>query len=239
MTDQVLRKTMRKRLRFYAASTTVLAACSLVLTGCGPKDDSGAGTPAASTSSKAGPGSGAGGSTDGAGKGDQGTGTAGNGGSTGGGNGNHKPDAPACTEKNTAITIRTSVGSGDGEIQLLNNSGRPCSIVDAPNVVLKSADGEVLNTEPEIDESQEALPLTVDAGGNVATADLTYESGPVSEGGSQDGITCGEAAESAEVSNQDATWQAEIRANKAGDADAVKDGLIVCGPKTTVGPFHQ
>ena len=64
-------------------------------------------------------------------------------------------------------------------------------------------------------------------------ADLTYESGPVSEGGSQDGISCGKEAASGEVSNKDATWQAEIRSNEPGDADPVPGArMIVCGPKT-------
>ncbi|OEU90158.1 DUF4232 domain-containing protein [Streptomyces abyssalis] len=238
---------MRNRLRLAAATTTVLAACSLVITGCGPKDDSGAGAPASSTSSTASPGGGAGESAGGAG-GDGETegrsaGASGNGGTGGGeagdgGLGNHKPDAPACTEKNTAVTIRTAVGSGTGEIQVFNNSGRSCSVYGAPNLILKSSDGEILNPEPATDGNQEAPLVTVDSG-SVATADLTYESGPVSEGGSQDGITCGKSAETAEVSNQDATWNAKIRANEAGDADAAEAGLIVCGPKTTVGPFQQ
>ncbi|QPP07815.1 DUF4232 domain-containing protein [Streptomyces bathyalis] len=218
-------------------STTVLAAC-LVITGCGPEDKSGApATPTSSTSSPDDPSKGAGGK----GKDNQGAGEGGSaGGEAGdGGTGNHKPDPKACTSKNSSITIRTSVGSGKGAIQLINNSGKECSVYGAPNLVLKSSGGVVLNDDPRTDETKEAPLVAVPPNGGLVSADLSYESGPVSEGGSQDGITCGDAAASAEVSNQDATWQAEIRANEPGNADPVEDGMIVCGPKTTVGPFQE
>ena len=227
---------MRSQLRLYAAGT-VLAACSLVLTGCGPDDDSGAGAPASSAASSSEPGEG---SEDGDGtQNENGGGEPGSGGDQAdGGTGNHEPDAPACTEKNTSITIRTAKGSGSAQIQLVNNGSRDCTVHDAPNVELRSSDDEILNPEPGIDENKESLLVTVRPAG-VAVADLTYESGPVSEGGSQDGISCGKEAASGEVSNKDATWQAEIRSNEPGDADPVPGGMIVCGPKTEVGPFHE
>lgn len=229
---------MRNRLRLHAISTTVLAACCLVITGCGPEDDSGA--PATSTSSTSSPDD----PSDGDGGEDKGNQGSSEGGSASGeagdgGIGNHKPDPKPCTQKNSSITIRTSVGSGKGQIQLINNSGKECSVYGAPNLVLKSSGGVVLNEDPRTDETKEAPLVGVPANGGLVTADLTYESGPVSKGGSQDGISCGDPAASAEVSNQDATWQAEIRANEAGNADPVEDGMIVCGPKTTVGPFQE
>ncbi|MEV6314745.1 DUF4232 domain-containing protein [Streptomyces sp. NPDC051776] len=151
----------------------------------------------------------------------------------------HKPDAPACTDKNTTVTIAASNGTGKAHVNLVNNGGSACSIVGIPSVELLSADGETLNPDAAEDENQHVLLVEVDAGGT-ATAELTYEGGTVSEGGSQDGITCGNEAVSAVVSLEDKQWKAEVRTNESGGIEnSVPGGMIVCDSKSTVGPFHE
>ncbi len=105
--------------------------------------------------------------------------------------------------------------------------------------MLKTSDDEVLDSEPGTDEKQSAPLVRLAPRGGVATADLTYGGGSVSEGGTQAETRCGKEATSAEVSDKDATWQAEIRSGEAGNADSVPGGLIVCGPEATVTAFQE
>ena len=166
MTDRKLKEhAMRSQLRLYAAGT-VLAACSLVLTGPAartttpapghrrpppPRPRNRGRVPRTVTARRT--------RTAGASRAPGGT-------QADGGTGNHEPDAPACTEKNTSITIRTAKGSGSAQIQLVNNSSRDCTVHDAPNVELRSSDDEILNPEPGIDENKESLLVTVKPAGS-------------------------------------------------------------------------
>ncbi|MFG2192853.1 DUF4232 domain-containing protein [Streptomyces sp. NPDC048639] len=233
---------MRSRLSLYAAGT-VLAACSLVLSGCNGDEDS-AGAPA-STASSAESGKDGGNASDGKGDSSGGKENADDGGSSGStagqgeGGSNHLPDAPACTDKNSTVTVVASNGTGKAHIKLVNNGDKPCSVVGTPSVELLSAKDKTLNPDAVEAQNQETHLIQVDGSG-FAIAELDYEGGTVSEGGSQDGITCGYEAVSAVVSLEAQQWTAEVRTNESGGiADSVPGGMIVCDPKSTVGPFHD
>ena len=222
---------MRSRIGLFAA-TTVLTACGLLLTGCGPEEDSGADSP----SSSAGSSQGESGKSDGKEKESAGGSNEGSDGETTSGpsdGSNQKPDAPACTEEDTTVTLKTVSGSGKATIEMVNDTGTLCSVYGAPKVVLLNDDDEHLISPPTVDKKKKPSAVTLDSKGSVASAELTYESAPASEGGSQDGITCGEEATAADVIYGDVTWGAEIKMIESGEY-----GMIICGKKATITPFH-
>jgi hypothetical protein len=219
---------MRSRIGLFAA-TTVLTACGLLLTGCGPEEDSSADSP----SSSAGSSQGESGKSDGKEK--ESAGGSNEGSTSGPSDGsNQKPDAPACTEEDTTVTLKGVSGSGKATIEMVNDTGTVCSVYGAPNLVLKAEDETDLISPPAVDKSKKPAVVTLDSKGSVATANLKYESAPPSEGGSQDGITCGDEAASAVVATDDSSWQTEIKVTGSGDS-----GMIVCGKKATITPFRS
>ncbi|MEU6079556.1 DUF4232 domain-containing protein [Streptomyces sp. NPDC047108] len=209
---------MRSRLPLCAAGT-VLAACSLVLTGCTTDEGT-----AASVSSR---------------QAEQDGGSKENGYAGGNSGSNHGADAPPCTDENSTVTVVASNGTGKADVKLVNDGDTPCSVVGAPTVELQSVKRKTLNTKAAESRDQETHVIQVDGSG-VAVAELTYEGGTVSEGGSRNGISCGSEAVRALVSWKDQRWEAEIRTNESGGSEnSVPGAMIVCDPASTVGPFHD